>query len=206
MTRVAKRVHEPETEELRWGNKVHKAIEETIKPTAPLTPDLIETVTPYKKVVESIKLIPGNLEVEKQLAVTKFLQPSSYYSDDVWCRGKADVTIENGEVICVFDWKTGGRDEAAILRHSPDQLYLMSLMLKTLYPNAKIFKGAYIWLKHKRLTKFNFLERELSWNKFLPDVMDMEASFANGYWPKRKSGLCKRHCPVHDCVFNGQRS
>lgn len=207
-TRVSKKYVEPESDAMRWGNKVHTALEYTLKPpTEPLSDDLKETAKPYVKITDSLKLIPGEMFVELPLAIDRQFQVTEFRADNVWCRGKADIAIinNNDKVGCIFDWKTGGKDETAILNHKADQLELMCLLLTVVYPNIEIFKTGYIWLKHGRMTKFTFNKRELNWQRFLIDVMAMERSFANGYWPKKRNGLCRKHCPVLECQYNGRR-
>jgi hypothetical protein len=37
----------------------------------------------------------------------------------------------------------------------------------------------------------------------VPDLKQMVEAYKTDTWQARQSGLCKRHCAVVDCEFNG---
>jgi hypothetical protein len=41
------------------------------------------------------------------------------------------------------------------------------------------------------------------WQEFAPRVQRLELAHQENRWPKKPSGLCRKHCPVRDCEFHG---
>lgn len=196
MTRVVKAVKEEANEAAIWGNRVHKALEDEITGAAPINPE--SEYAQYGRVLKQVQRIPGEMHAEEKLAVDRKLNPVSFDSPDAWARGIIDVHIRStDELSCVFDWKTGK------VKYDNEQLYVNSLLVFANYPSVNVVKGAYIWLKFSQLTKFNFERKNTSWGRYITEASFIENSFANNFWPKRRSGLCRRHCPVHSCENNG---
>lgn len=193
-TRVSKEVVEPETPAILWGNRVHKMMEDSIRDNTPLP----EEGWSFQKVLDSLKKIPGTIEAERKFAIDRKFNPVEFLGPDAWCRCITDVFILNGPIACAFDWKTGK------IKYDFRQLELNALLIFAHYPEVMEVKAAYIWLKHKELTKATFKREETKWDKYLSQVGFMENSFVNNFWPKRKSGLCRDWCPVHTCQYNGK--
>lgn len=67
LTRVTKKVFEPQTEATLWGNKVHKALELFAKNGSPLPADM----KAYGKYVTKIQNYEGKRVVEERVALDK---------------------------------------------------------------------------------------------------------------------------------------
>ena len=82
------------SEQLDWGNAVHKALANACTGKAPLP----ATMAPYQKWVDRVLAGPGVLLVEQKYALTKNFQPTTYFGPDVWYRGIGDVVRIDGSV------------------------------------------------------------------------------------------------------------
>lgn len=194
-TRVLKSVVEAPTEALIWGNRVHKALEDSINGIPP-EPEF----GPYEKVLDQLRKIPGKMHAEVKLAVDRQLQPVEFLAPEAWCRAVTDVLILDNTIACAFDWKTGK------VKDDFEQLKINALLIFANFPEVQRVKAAYIWLKFKCLTKNEFTRKGLGWDQYLASTRFMENSFANNFWPARKNGLCKQYCPVTTCKHNGRFS
>ncbi len=196
-TKVERSIVEPDTEQILWGNRVHKAFEDNIRENKPLEPELSR----YDKILSQFRSIPGEHFAERKFAVDSSYQPTDFESDKAWCRCITDLFVLNGDIACAFDWKTGKP------KTDHDQLELNALLIFAHYPEVVEVKTAYVWLKDRKLTKFNFKRSgpgAPSWARYITQVGFMQNSYKNNFWPARKSGLCKNYCPVTTCKHNGR--
>ena len=81
--RVEKRFKQEETEHTRWGNEVHKALEEFVTDKKPLPPRMAA----FEKYAETLALV-GNSEVyvELKLAINYDLEPVDFFATNVLFR------------------------------------------------------------------------------------------------------------------------
>lgn len=192
-TRVSKQFVEPPSEQMLWGNRVHKALEDSVN-RVPIEPEMGK----YEKIIEQFRRIPGDMYAERKFAVNRQLQPVDFYDPTAWCRCVTDLFIQNDELACAFDWKTGK------IKYDFEQLIINALLIFAHFPEIKTVKTAYVWLKFCQITKQDFTRDSISWDKYLASTSFMENSYANNFWPARKNGLCKQYCPVTTCKYNGQ--
>lgn len=188
--------------EAQEGIDKHKAIEDYLKSVADLQD------TKLKSLVDSTlgHLDYRHLKFEHKLAVTKDRAPCSYdraESPEVYHRGIIDVMYADPEdpVAHLFDWKNGKVNE-----HS-DQLKANAICVMAHHPHVQRVDTNYVWMKHNHVTKGR-VYRDFSaeiWTRFCARVDRMEQKAKEGVWTKNPSGLCKKHCPVTSCEFNGQR-
>lgn len=103
LTRVSKAVKEEESEAIRWGNFVHKALENRIRDKTPLP----ETIRRYEQYVSKLEKLPGVLEAEQKIALTENMEQVKFFDRNVWLRCVLDVsfTSEDGTKALVLDWK-----------------------------------------------------------------------------------------------------
>lgn len=188
LTRVAKTIKEPETEVLRWGKQVHKAMEDRVKDGAPLP----EGMTQWEKYARWTASIGGTVQTEQQIALNAQLEPVDYWSKQAWCRGVLDLTITGDRVAIVCDYKTGK------IRSDSDQLKLFAGFTFATQPQVDVVHTAYIWLNHDKVTGERYDRSQLDniWQTFKPAIERIESSYASGDWPARPSGLCRNWCPV----------
>jgi len=193
---IAKHYHE-ESEQLAWGNRVHKALADACSGKATLT----EEYADYQKWVDRIKSGPGELLVEQKYALTRDLQPCEYFGPRVWYRGIADIVRVDGPVALAVDWKTGK------IQHDSIQLMLMAQCIFAFHKSVKKIKTLFVWLKDDCATPDEFNRDTIAneWVGLIDGVKQMEeASRTNTYEPKPNK-LCARYCPVLSCPFHGKR-
>ncbi len=185
--RVAKNVPFQETEATRWGNRVHKAMEQRLVKGEPL-PEGMRHWEPY---VVKIEKTPGDLLVEQKIALTRNLTETAWFANDVWVRAVFDVAILNGDKGVIIDWKTGNR------RFSQDQLRLFAGVAMARYDLENIHTG-YIWLKDKQTDVRQYSRRDWPaiWSEFRMRTKKIEDAIENDDFPCKTSGLCHGWCPV----------
>lgn len=143
------------------------------------------------------------LKFEYRFAVTEAKTDTEYRSPDAYCRAIADVVyVDDSPVALIKDWKNGKKiDEYS------KQLELTSLCLFARFPHVQRVDTEYVWMRHGVTTK-DRVYREFSegaWKKFDDRVKRLKLALELDAWPKKPSGLCKAHCPVTLCEFNGKR-
>jgi hypothetical protein len=194
--RILKTVVDVMGEEARWGNTVHKHLEDRLKGKAQL-PDFLKSLDPL---VVKVEAAPGVKGFERKMAVNAQLSPVDYYAKDAWCRAIADVTVVNGKRALVLDWKTGKP------RDSTDQLRLSTALVLANNPAVERVRISYIWLKDgNKTTQRDFTRADVPgiWADFLPRIKRVEIAQATNEWPMKPSGLCRKHCPVKHCPHYG---
>lgn len=197
LTRVSKKVVEPQTEATIWGNKVHKALELFAKEGKPLSPDLKK----YERYVKKIQSYEGKRVVEERIALDRNFRPTKWMAKDVWVRGIIDIGVVGPERAYLLDWKTGKR------RPDSDQLMLFAALAFAIYPWIDKVTTGFIWLKSGEFDKEVFTRDQLPeiWNVFMPRLQRLAHSYEDNKWTPKPSGLCKNWCPVgkHNCEFCG---
>ena len=198
LTKITKKVTEPQTEATVFGNKVHKALEDYVGGLAPLPGNMAQ----YQPVADKIKATPGKKMLEYSFGLTKALTPTTFFGSDVWVRGKLDVSILRPKEAIVLDYKTGKR------KFDMDQLKLFAAVGFALWPYAERSRTGYVWLPENTMDREEFTpdQKPIIFAEFASRVRRMELSQENNEWPARPSGLCKKWCPVgkENCEFCGE--
>jgi hypothetical protein len=197
-TLVLKDFVEPESEEMAWGQTVHKQMERAVI-TGTYPPDF-----PYaadaQRVLDILAAKPdAEVLVEQQLAVTRTMQKTTWFGKDAYLRVVVDLAVLNGPVGFAIDWKTGKRVE-----DSP-QLLLTALAMFIHYPKLQAVRTEFGWLKtHERTGDTYYRDRIMPMiQAFQPRVTRMEQATVDGVFPASPSGLCRRWCPVKVCPHHG---
>lgn len=197
LTRVAKKVAEPQTEATTHGNEVHTAFEKTVLKREPLPKKYDE----WQPIATKLLEVKGKREAELKLSINKSFQPVGWFDKSAWCRGIVDLNIENGTKAVALDYKTGKR--------KPESTQLM-LFAALLFHNKQYLESittAFVWLKDRKIDKAKF-ERDgvgMIWQEFMPRVQRMETAYQKDKWVPQPSGLCRAWCPCTECEFNGKR-
>jgi hypothetical protein len=179
------------------GIRKHKEIEEYLKGETHLSNISL------RKLVDRtlVGLNPDFFKYEHKLAVTKDLKPCEWDDPNCYHRGILDVMyVDPMDTLArIFDWKNGKVNEYS------EQLKANSICVMAHYPHVQTVHTEYVWMKFGKTTPAkNFRDfTEKTWNKFKIRVDRMEEAVANNHWPKKPSGLCKKHCPVVTCEHNG---
>lgn len=196
--RVLKKYPFVETDEQRYGNRLHKAAELYVKDGTPLEPEFVH----IQPLLDTLMAKPGAKMPEQELCVTPKLHPTGWWDRDGYLRGKVDLVILQPERKHAFvvDYKTG-KDKYIDM----DQLDICALLLFQHYEwldvvsSGLLFVGANTFHRHQTRRE----DADRLWQKYRERLAKMEGAFTNGVWNPTRSGLCKKHCPVKECEFNG---
>ena len=191
LTKIAKKIQEPQTEATLWGNAVHKAMELRITKGTPLPAEM----SMYEPIAANVKAraAGGKLEAEQKMALNANFAPVTWFAKDVWVRGITDFTITKKDKAFIGDWKTGKKDPASA------QLKLTAAMTFAAKPYVNTIINAFIWLKGNEtptVETFNRGDTADIWQEFAPRVQRLEIAHEENKFPKRPSGLCAKWCPV----------
>lgn len=209
LTRVAKQVTEPKGAAMLAGEGGHKVIELRALNGTPIPKKIQVTdvhgkteILPtqgWQEMVDKITAAPGELLVERQIALTQDLRETEWFAKDVWVRGVIDIGKIRGHLGAFWDWKTGRR------KPDSDQLKLFAALGFAVWPALERIKTGFIWLKDGSMDKDEFTrgDAQAIWNEFLPRVKRLEIAHEENKWDAKPSGLCKNWCPCTGCKFNG---
>lgn len=182
-----------ETEQIRYGNEVHKALEDYVRDGTPL----VKNYERFKPMVDALLMAEGTKYPEHEMALDINKEPCDFHSPDYWVRGIADLLIINGDAAYVVDYKTGSAKYP-----DPKQLQLMALMTFAHFPEVNTVRGGLLFVLHNVFIT-RVYNREYSdelWRMFEPDLKRLELSLENGNWMPKPTPLCG-WCPVNTCEF-----
>ena len=195
---VAKDQPFEETEALKWGNDVHKAMEMRVGKKEPL-PKEMAYMEPFAAPFDAYQ----HIAVEKKLGIDAFGVGCGFFDKQVWMRGKADVVVTvdivNAHAV-IADWKTGKR------REDPRELEEHAVMLKASWPYVKTITGFYVWLKDAEMGLVHDLsDTEKTLARIRGTMARVEQTIKAGIeWPARDNPLCG-WCSVKTCHYNPRR-
>lgn len=193
---VAKNVVEEKSEQLLWGDALHKALEERLVKKTPLPVGFDE----YEPMIQRLERVPGKVMGEQKLAITAEYKPCTFFDRSAWFRSIADVLIINPPVALAVDYKTG-----KILENS-EQLALLAACVFAHYPDVHAIRTEYWWLKDDATTRADIKRSDLPgiWAGVMPEVRLLQNAHETSSFPPKPSGLCKRWCPVTSCAHHGK--
>lgn len=193
---VAKLVKEEESEQLAYGNTLHKVIAEAIAGKAKL-PDHFRHLQGWVDKVTA----GGNAKilVEQQLAIRADFTATEWFGKDAWYRGIADVIKIVGPVAVVLDWKTGKILDDGV------QLALMAQCVFAHHPEIQKIRTEFVWLKEDATTRADFAREDMVkvWAGLLPRVQTLEQAHKAAEFPPKPGFLCRKWCPVESCPHHG---
>ena len=195
--KIAKDYTEGETEAMRYGTEAHLVAEEFIRDGKPVPVKFAY----MKDVLEALNRRRGNKITEIKMGLTQELEPCGFRAKDVWWRGIADLVITDGSTAWIVDYKTGKSAKYA----DKGQLELMALATFKFFPDIKSINAALVFTKAKKFIKHKYTDDMIDslWDKWLSKFKRMEVAYETDTWNAHPSGLCKRHCAVVECVYNG---
>lgn len=196
-TRIIKDIKEPDSEHLRWGNEVHKALELRVRDGIALPDSMIK----WEPFVAKLLKRKGEALAEQQLCLNESLIATSWFGRDAWVRGIVDFTLIDGNKAIALDWKTGK------IKEDHHQMMLFAALLFHHYPELDVIHTGYVWLAQgNKISSKPFERKDLPeiWREFLPRVQRLKHALENDKWERKPSGLCRAWCPVHDCPHNGK--
>ena len=195
--KILKEVPFKETEATLYGTAFHTAAEDFIGKDVPL-PGKFSFA---QKMLDVLKNKQGDKLCELKLGITEDLEPCGFYDDNVWFRGIADLIILDGDLAWVIDYKTGKSSKYA----DKGQLELMALSVFKHYPQVKTVRAGLVFVISNDLVKSTYTEYDKPklWEKWLAKYKQMETAAIEDVWNAKPNGLCRRHCPIIECVYNG---
>ena len=195
---VRKDVPFEESEAMRYGKLVHKALELRVGKGKPMPLNLRYLEKYAKALADSA----GDKLTEQQLAIDADFNPCGWFDKQTWCRAILDLAIVNGTHAVVFDYKTG--------KISSDftQLRLAAVLLMLHMPELQTAELAYLWTKDKKITRY---EDKLTRDdiktvvlELMPRIKKYERAHRMESFPARPGFLCKNWCPVTKCPHHGE--
>lgn len=197
---LLKNFKEDESENLVWGNSLHKAMAKALANGA----DLPITMRKYQPYVDLAKRLAaaGEMGVELKLAVDRQFNPVTFFDGSAWFRGIADVLFRVGPVAVVWDWKTGKVLEDSV------QLGLTATMIFANHPEITSVRSTFVWIGNDATTEEKWTRADMPrlWGELMPRVKRLEQAYLTGEYDPTPSGLCKRYCPVSSCEYYGKGS
>ena len=187
LKRVTKECKQVESEAMRHGTIQHEHLEFRVAKKTPLPPEL----TWFEEHIVRMEMAYTTIIAEQAVGLTKGLTKTGFFSKDVWCRGKLDLTLQSPDKSIVMDYKTGKR------KPDSDQLMLFAGFEFAMRPEIETVKTGYVWLKDKKIDSETFTRKDVSmiWGHFIPKVARLEKAYEKDEWPAKASGLCG-WCPA----------
>lgn len=191
---ITKELPYEETPEAKHGNNVHKAAEDALRlKQFPIVP--YDNLVPYFRDIYSIPA--KKIFSEQMLGVDKDWQPVDFFAENVWGRGKLDVTaLISDEAALLFDWKTGKVWE------DPLELEIQAILLQAKYPNLKTIRGCYIWLKDDKYGEVYDLSSSIEKTKTW--ILTVMCRVGQGIFYANKNPLCG-WCTLRNCKYWKER-
>lgn len=189
-----------QTEATIYGNQVHEALELYVKEDKPIPPEYAQ----FQPIVDSLLKKPGRALPEYEMALKADLSPCHWKSPEVWVRGIADILILDDENLTAWvgDYKTGNNKYP-----DRDQLVLMSLMVFEHFPHIRKVNSALLFIVKNDMVKMTMArdDKDKHWQNYRERYARLQGCFENDVWNPNQTGLCRKHCPVVTCEFNGMR-
>lgn len=191
--RVFKSVVEAKSEQMLWGERVHKCFEDRQRDGVVLPDDLEK----HEEFMLTLQNMPGETGIERKIALNLKGQPCGFFDKDVWYRGVIDFDKIKGKRGFLLDYKTGKK------KAKFNQLKLFALYTFAANPEVEIIGANYYWTTDSTMTGEVYSRDMIPtlWKQFLPDLKQYREAFATETWQPRQSGLCAGWCPVTECEF-----
>ena len=198
---LAKNYKEPEGEQLRWGNFVHKALADRCGPSRTQLPSDLLAAMPYAEAWAAKVLgTGGDVYVEEGLAMSKEFTSVGNFDANVWLRVKCDFMRVVGDVALAVDWKTGKILEDSV------QLALTAAVIFAKFPQVKAVRSTYVWLKDDCESSETFHKEDMParWRSLWHRSDAMEAAHTDTHYAPAPPGNRRTRCAVTTCPHNGK--
>lgn len=193
---IQKDVVEPETPQLREGNRLHAAFNQYLKTGAALPADLAGHEPMLARIAEA----PGETLSEQKLALNVEFAPVAFFGKGAWFRTVIDAAKVTEDFAMIFDWKTGKPSEDIT------QLQLMSVAMFHHKPHLEKVRAALMFVAHNKIERAEFNRDDVTeiWAGILPRVNKLKEARETMEYPPQPSGLCKKYCAVVSCPYHGR--
>lgn len=192
-------VSQGQTEEMRWGNIVHKALENNVKYDRPL-PEGMEMFAWATAPFRALKAQGHVVHAEQNMAITATYEPVDYWdkTGKVWFRGKTDADAVVGNHAMIGDYKTGKPKD------DPTQLDSMAMLTFALNPLIEKITAFFIWLKFNKAGTKVVYNRERDYDRVLHDIHPridrLEFEFRKMKFEPMPGPLCA-WCHLKQCEY-----
>lgn len=190
-----------DSEQLRWGERVHSSFAANISKGSPL-PIEMQNYGGWARAAADFKSPWVEVKVENKLAINADFQPVSFFDGSAWFRSVVDVAIlaPTVKTAITLDWKTGK------VQPEYEQLALSAETVFAHFPKIEQIGAIYVWLGYDAHTVERYQRGKMQevWNKVLPDVKKMEDAARTMTYPPKPSGICVSYCPVTSCPHHGR--
>jgi hypothetical protein len=191
----------PPAPALTRGSEVHDMCEQYLKGIVLEVPDEFVAWKPEMDKLRDL-VSDGTCWPEKELAFDNEWQLTGWFDDNVWCRFKADVIVQEDESsFRIIDWKTG-RAFGNEFSHA-EQLKYYAVALGMAIPEASFISASMYYLDHGTHTlDKTYTREEISY--FLPLVTERGKTFTERTkFPATPSDQACRWCGMKDfCDFS----
>lgn len=196
---LTKDYKEEESEQLLWGDQVHKAMAARCSTGKPL-PLTMQHYDKWPKEIDGWREAGMTILVEQKLAMTKDFRPVSFFDASAWFRGVVDALALADRVAFAFDWKTGQ------IKPDYEQLALSAQLIFAHHPKIEQVGTMFVWLGNDAKTDAAYEREDMLkvWNGVMPEVNVMTEAYRTTTYPPKPSGLCVRYCPVTSCPHHGK--
>ena len=195
-TKILKNYPQEKSHAADYGDALHKAAEYYIGKGEPLPKEFQF----LQGLLDRLLKLPGEKYPEMKMALDVQFNPVDIKSPAAWFRGISDLTIINGDEARILDYKSGNDRYA-----DKGQLELMALATWRHFPEVKRIKSGLLFVVKNTFIREDFhidQEKQL-WEKWLTKYKAYARAHKTGVWNPKKSGLCKKHCPVATCAHYG---
>ncbi len=192
ITKEVKFVQNPHA---KFGDMVHKQIEDFLnddKPVEPMLESLAQLLAKHKG-----KLVCAEIALGRSSKGESVPQ----YDKTAWINSKIDAVYTNADetVIVGFDWKTGKAKEAAI------QSDMNAAVLAAKYKGtAKKIVMVFVHLFHNKVYVTEYNPAQLAIPHTFGKILNLEQAIREDNFPPKPNGLCKKWCDVIKCSYNGR--
>ena len=189
-----------ESPQLDYGFELHAAAANRISQGKPL-PDKFKMLEPWiQKFTKDSDDPAVGIQTELKLAIDDVMRPVSWFDKRTFMRGVIDVLKIRKKVALAVDWKSGEPKDDLI------QLGLFAQLVFSHYQWVEAIKTMYVWTKTNDSTEETLYKKDMPdlWKEINPRVKALRLAHETDTFPPKKSGLCKAHCPVTSCEFNGR--
>jgi hypothetical protein len=190
-----------ESDAQRYGNRLHKAAELYVKHGAAFEDEFGF----LKPLIDSLLQKPGTKLAEQELCVSPRLEPRGWWDHDGFLRAKVDLVVLQPERRHAFvvDYKSGSDRYI-----DTDQLDICAMLLFQHHDWLDVVSGGLLYVMGNTLHRHTTMrsDAEKLWRNYRERLAKIDGAFLTNVWNPKQSGLCKKHCPVTSCEFNGSTS
>ena len=191
----------PDTEQQVWGREVHRLLAQALADaeTGLPHPELEWAARQVRKILDH----SDEVKSEVRMGLDRAMNWVGY--EDAYIRGVADLVAVNHDTrrALVADWKTGRRRDP--IDFGQLDFYALAAFHTT---GAAVIKQAYYFPfeegEHRTAERWVTRERQPELARRI--LRRAEAAERPQNYEPRPSGLCRAHCPVLTCEYNGRRT